>query len=231
MTLNGYHIMEPVTGRCGSLSGAVRPDWLPYCMQHDSALWNSFCKLFGADDMLGDELAHNVVSLPGRMGGLGLRSAQRSASAAYWASWVSALAVITEKLPDVAADMVASLTEGEGGPAPCLQEASRCLEQLRAEGVTELPTWTEAAEGAKPPPPEEGTDAADLDRGWQCHASSTSENNFLESVVRPASDKPRRSLLLSQKGGPASVWLRERYRQSPLSPRRLSGFELPSGGA
>ena len=86
-----------------------------------------------------DVLAQQVATLPGRLGGLGLRSAQRSAPAAYWASWVDALAVIQAKAPDVAALVLHNL-ESSSSAAPCLQEASAGLELLRAEGAADLPT-------------------------------------------------------------------------------------------
>ena len=43
--------------------------------------------------------AAQVASLPMRMGGLGLRSAQRCAHAAYWASWADALPMIKQRTP------------------------------------------------------------------------------------------------------------------------------------
>ena len=195
-----------------------------YAAQHDAALWETFCKIFGAEGMSGDELAQSVASLPARLCGLGLRSAQRSAPTAYWASWVDALSVIQAKAPEIAATIVHELGRCSApGAVPCLQEAARGLELLRAQGATDLPTWSEAADGIRPPPPEEGTDAADLDRGWQCHACSTLETNFLERVVRPSSDTSRRTLLLSQAGGPASAWLRSIPSEPAfiLSPLRL----------
>ena len=77
-------------------------------------------------------------------------------------------------------------------------------------GTDHLPTWAEAAAGAEPPRPERDTDvdAADFDRGWQCHACSYSEQYFLEHVVLPTCDDARKAMLLSQAGGPASAWLR-----------------------
>ena len=169
-----------------------------------------------------DDLAHQVATLPGRLGGLGLRSAERSAPAAYWASWVDALSVIQTKAPDVAATVLHNLDSGSSA-APCLQEATAGLELLRLQGAADLPTWAEAAQGVKPPQPDEGIDAADLDRGWQCHACSTLEHYFLEHVVLPSSSSSRRSLLLSQSGGPASAWLRAIPSEPAftLSPLRL----------
>ena len=54
-----------------------------YAKKHDAAVWTTFCKLFGVGDLSEDELARHVATLPGRLGGLGLRSALRTAPAAY----------------------------------------------------------------------------------------------------------------------------------------------------
>jgi len=193
-----------------------------YAAKHDAAIWETFCKVTGAAGLSEDALAKQVATLPGRLGGLGLRSAERSAPAAYWASWVDALSVIQTKAPDVAATVLHDL-ESSAGTAPCLQEANAGLELLRSQGAADLPTWAEASQGVRPPQPDEGIDAADLDRGWQCHACSTLEHFFLEQVVLPSSSSARRSLLLSQSGGPASAWLRAIPSEPAftLSPLRL----------
>ena len=81
-----------------------------YAKKHDAALWQTFCKVFGAGALSQDDLARKVSTLPGRLGGLGLRSAERTAPAAYWASWVSALPGVHE-----AASTCARSTTGLGG--------------------------------------------------------------------------------------------------------------------
>ena len=90
----------------------------------------------------------------------------------------------------------------------CLREVQQCVQALLLAGALDLPTWVEAKLGAKPPPAPDGTDPADLDRGWQCHACSFSEQLFLERVVKPSADAGRQALLQSQGGGPASAFLR-----------------------
>ena len=76
-----------------------------------------------------------------------------------------------------------------------------------AKGLN-LPSWASILDGASPPLPEEGRDAADFDHGWQCHVSSFAENSFRELTVFPQLDDSRRALLHSQSGGAASAWLR-----------------------
>ena len=57
-----------------------------------------------------------------RLGGLGLRSASRMSHAAYWASWADSLQMIAQRLPTVAAKVLANLADD--------QEAVGCLRQL-----------------------------------------------------------------------------------------------------
>ena len=71
-----------------------------YARKHDEAICQTFCKVFGAGSLVTDVLARNVATLPGRLGGLGLRSALRTAPAAYWASWLNALPVFASKMPN-----------------------------------------------------------------------------------------------------------------------------------
>ena len=67
------------------------------------------------EGLLGDarqqEVARRLASLPMRMGRLGLRSALRTAPAAYWASWADALPMIEGRLPQVAQLVTAQLEE------------------------------------------------------------------------------------------------------------------------
>ena len=202
-------ILPPTLSRC-------------YATKHDAALWATFCKVFGVGSLADDGLAKDVATLPGRLGGLGLRSAIRSGPAAYWASWVNALPVFASKLPRFCNQVLRALVAGNSDVL-CLRELELCAAELVQAGTTELPTWVEAAEGAVPPKLDEGLDAADFDRGWQCHATSFLENSFLKSVVLPASDRARRTLLLSQADSGACAFLRAVPTEAALtfSPLRL----------
>ena len=111
-----------------------------YAEAHDEALWTVFCSLLGAEDLQTDLRARNVASLPGREGGLGLRSAARTAPAAYWASWSNALLVLRTRAPDVAAAARAELERADGTAVACLQAARASYELLQQAGATDLPT-------------------------------------------------------------------------------------------
>ena len=109
-----------------------------------------------------------------------------------------------------------------GCNAACLQELELCAAELESAGATELPTWIEAAEGAQPLELDEGFDAADFDRGWQCYATFFTEDFFLRRVVQPACDKTQLALVFSHSGGSASAWLRAVATEAALTFDALS---------
>ena len=73
------------------------------------------CKLLRAEQLAGDTLAKDVASLPGRLGGLSLRSAVRSAPGAHVAAWLDALPALRQRAPDLAAKVQQGLAE-DGRP-------------------------------------------------------------------------------------------------------------------
>ena len=176
-----------------------------YAQAHDTALWECFCRLCGATGLQDDTLARDIATLPGRLSGLGLRSAARTARAAYWASWATCLPVIAEKNPGFALSVQRHFEIGGGAAALCEAEEVR---SVYASQGAEMPSWSAIAEGATPPQPADGLDAMDMDRGWQCHLSSFAENHFRELTVLPRCSPSRRALMLSQGSGAASAWLR-----------------------
>ena len=203
-------LSQCATARANHTIRILPPDASRYYAEaHDEAIWTAFCSLLGAEDLQTDLRARNVASLPGREGGLGLRSAARTAPAAYWASWSNALLVLRTRAPDVAAAARAELERADGTAVACLQAARDSYELLQQAGATDLPTWAESHEGTRPVPlPPDGLDAMDFLRGWQCHASSFLETNFLEQQVKPSLDEPNKALLHSQATGPACAFLR-----------------------
>eukprot|EP00973_Karenia_brevis_P014471 1972028-Karenia_brevis.AAC.1 len=56
--------------------------------------------------------------------------------------------------------------------AACLVEATEAHTSLLQAGASEAPSWSQAAEGARPPQPEVDMDTAYFERGWQGYASS-----------------------------------------------------------
>jgi len=104
--------------------------------------------------------------------------------------------------------MVRELQSPTGPPTKILRDLASSKWQLQQHGATDLPTWAEVASGVEPPAASNDIDAADFDRGWQCHVCSFSEDFYKNNVVLPSCDDARRAMLLSQSGGPASAWLR-----------------------
>ena len=177
----------------------------PYAKSHDDAIWGCFCQLMECQNRSSEELARHVATLPARKGGLGLRSAQRTSTAAYWAAWVDSSEVLAEKAPTVH-KLFLEQVRAESPSAACIQELQRATQMLADEGCTEMPTWEAAAQGAQAPYPE-NIDAGEWRRGWQYHASSAREHHFSERVVLPASCLPRRAMLLSQQGPGSGRWM------------------------
>ena len=54
-----------------------------YAAEHDEAMWTAFCAILGAEEFGSDSAAKSVSTMPARLGGLGLRSATRTAHGAF----------------------------------------------------------------------------------------------------------------------------------------------------
>ena len=112
--------------------------------------------------------AQRIATMPMRMGGLGLRSATRMSPAAYCASWADALHMTSQRLPEVANDIVTQLAEE---PAGCLAELQSAANDLDRCGFVGRPSWEALKAGARPLAPEV-TEPGEWFQGWQHHASS-----------------------------------------------------------
>ena len=92
------------------------------------------------------QVAKMLATLPMRLGGLSLRSAQRMAHAAYWASWAAdALPMISKRLPAVAISIVTALENQDAG------ELSEAAHRLDREGFVSRPDWRALSRGARTP--------------------------------------------------------------------------------
>ena len=87
-----------------------------------------------------DGVTTEVVQLPFREGGLGLRSAARLAPAACWACWADFFSQAHTRAPEVCTQL---LRESEGSPprAQHVQEAQHAAAVVAAEGM-EVPEWS-----------------------------------------------------------------------------------------
>ena len=142
-----------------------------YAVAHDDGLWGTAHALLGEIPGSADELseAKSVPTLPMRMGGLGLRCAERIREAAYWSSWADALSMIHHRNPSIADLVVERLDHGplEG----CLEELAESTRKLDDEGFWWRPSWTQLRAGGRPPQVDVGGKPGEWQHGWQIRAS------------------------------------------------------------
>ena len=70
-----------------------------YAHAHDAAIWETLELCLGGIAEADVAHAQHVATLPAALGGLGLRSAIRTAPAAYWAAWADALPELHKRSP------------------------------------------------------------------------------------------------------------------------------------
>ena len=144
--------------------------------------------------------------MPLVLGGIGLRSAMRTRTPAFWASWADSLAMIHVRHREVASQFVVALEQGAGGP--CLMAAAEARRTLTGVRVFEPLSWQAVAEGARPVilPPDE-YEPGGVRQGWQHEAASRTEEVFRDNIFDTLSDRDR-ALIRSQAGPGAGVALR-----------------------
>ena len=177
---------------------------MTYADGHDEGMWRALEAVMGrlpGDDRQ-KEMAWNISGLPMRMGGLGLRSAKRSAPAAYWASWADCVSMLQKRLPEVTTHIMDQLAVGAGGQG-CLGELCAASRRLDQSGFVARPDWTQLKEGLRPPQPA-SSELGEWQHGWQFHASSPLEHHFRETVILAQSDAADRAHLRSHAGPGAS---------------------------
>ena len=191
----------------------VRPGLVEsFAESHDQGLWRCLCAILEVPEDTCHLVTRATATLPLSLGGLGLRSAERTKVAACWASWADVLPMIQARHPAVAALMVQHL-EGESW-SPSMEAASRAATQL--EGTAGLAGGLRP-EQREPEDHEPGTARA----GWQHGASRRVEQAFRASCLFPHMSPSERALVRSQSGPGAGVAL----LTSPSSP--LTRIESP----
>ena len=181
-----------------------------YAEMHDDGVFEVLGHILGSPVLTETEKLRirKIASLPGHMGGLGLRDARRTAPAAYFAAWADALPMICERDPEFGNGLVLDLLRAEGGPvgdqSSCIAEAAQARVRLnRADYFPECPTWLQLQDGVRPPQiqnPEPG----EWQRGWQFFASRACEKFHLQNSILPNLQQDQRAMLLSQSGRLAS---------------------------
>ena len=89
-----------------------------YAISRDAAVWQALRELL-AQGRLSEsagplaQRTRHLARLSGRMGGLGLTSAARSAHGAYWASWIDARPVMAAPAPEMVERIVGALRDAK----------------------------------------------------------------------------------------------------------------------
>ena len=83
------------------------------------------------------EMARNITTLPMRMGGLGLRSAVRTAPGAFW---LHGLPMLQQRLPRLTGQVMHHLSHPEA--LGCLGELQESVSRLDLDGFIARPCWT-----------------------------------------------------------------------------------------
>ena len=179
-----------------------------YALGHDMGMQRTMDAVLGG--LPGNEAqvteAKTLATLPMRMGGLGFRSAERMAPCAFWASWADALPMIADRLPQVAAHVVGTVTNEEV-PTGCLGELKDAAAQLDRVGFVLRPDWASLRDGARPPVVS-SAEPGEWQHGWQYHASSSSEHHFRETMVLSLACPADQAHLRSHSGpGSSSILL------------------------
>eukprot|EP00973_Karenia_brevis_P037020 5103385-Karenia_brevis.AAC.1 len=146
------------------------------------------------------EVANFIATIPYRMGGLGLRSAQRMAPAAYWASWADGLEMIKLRCPDTADRIVRSLDEGWLPEGTALRELQDSREHIQREGGMTCPSWAELAGGARP---QQTVDAepGEWAHGWQFYAAAALDDRARQSFLTSEENSDTTKALLRSQSG------------------------------
>ena len=96
----------------------VRPELVAqFAAAHDAGLWNCLCDTANLAPDQCSASARDAATFPLCLGGLGLRSASRTNTAACWASWAGSLHMIRQRHLGVADRYVAGLEGGVRTPA------------------------------------------------------------------------------------------------------------------
>ena len=170
---------------------------LPFAELHDRNVWQCLQTILDVRGAPAE--AQQLAWLPLTLGGLGLASAKRTRHAAHWASWADCLAMVQQRHPTVAEEMVVGL---DRDPAPCLAAVRHCREVL-AEANFHPPGWRDLA--VVVPDPAEEVEPNQPKFGWQQCASRSLETKHLNERVWPGMTDAERALLRSQRGPLASA--------------------------
>ena len=138
-------LLQCASPRCHHFLRTVPPrQSTGYAEGHDDGMWRAVEGVLGRlpGSQWQSEMARWLTSLPMRLGGLGIRSAARTAPAAYWASWADALEMLSHRLPALTEQILGQL-EAEPAGEGCLAQLCGATRVLDHAGFLGRPTWAE----------------------------------------------------------------------------------------
>ncbi len=176
-----------------------------FAQRHDNRLWETLQALLNNPAETPEEqyVARAMAAFPMRMGGLGLRSAQRLSHAAYWASWADGLEMMHKRCPTIAGHIVTALNGDLLQEDSPLRELQDCRIRIEETGHMVCPTWAELAQGLRPRERIE-TEPGEWTHGWQFFAADALDTSALISFRSGMHGRRATKTLLRSQSGPCS---------------------------
>ena len=183
------------TARANYALRVVRPELTDhFAIGHDDAIWQCFGRILGDEVVAGGPETRGLATLPQRLGGLGLRSAERLRAAAHWASWADCIGMVKARHPALASTIVAAMAAPDGIPA--FEAVGECVAVLGAEGF-HPPRWEDLADGVRPEASvRERAEPSETRHGWQREVAVVLDTKFSDTMRRGLPD-PRVALVCS----------------------------------
>ena len=145
-------LLQCVRPRCHHFLRTVPPSQSArYAQGHDTGMRHAMEAVLGGVSGRSEQkaTAHEIMSLPMRLGGLGLRSTERMRPAAFWASWADALPMLSDRLHTLTDQVENELETGVGG-TPCMLELSAATHTLDRSGFVDRPGVASVENGCGP---------------------------------------------------------------------------------
>ena len=185
-----------------------------YANKRDAMIRKKLAKILNLTETSLDRKA-GQIHLPGRLGGLGLNSSERSSPSAYWGSWADVLPILQQRLPGLIAQIKPifiqlAISNESIHSHTALRNLHQAALLLNNEGFSNLPSWEDLMQGYNPSEPdtddESDNEPGQRRKGWQRIASHTREKHFHVNFISQLGngDKAR---LRSCSGPNAARWL------------------------
>ena len=203
-------VLQSAGPRCNYFLRTLPPSAsAEYAAAHDAGMWSTMNNLLkqipGTERALG--MASAIATLPMRLGGLGLRSAQRTAPAAFWASWADALPMLAARCPRLVTNLLEDFADANV-TNPIIRELREAELLLKREGFLSMPSWDQLRQGVRPDQIiRQSVEPGEWSHGWQYFASSSRERHFRRCGVLAASTPAECAHLRSRSGPGASAAL------------------------